>query len=1083
MLKITGQRLRLSLFFIQLQAGVAIAYFALAQLAFMLAFGQDHIAPIWMPAGLALAVVLRLGYRVLPGVGLGTLLVALSSEAPLLLAPIMAVANPLAAAAGCWLLRRYGFCPALTRVSDVLGLIVFAGILAMSISAFCGTTALSVFGPITWDNYLTVLWNWWLGDVMGVILIAPVLLTWSEPKSSQNPACGILESMVFGLTFCAGLLLLFYFRWTHYSLESYLHYLVFPPLLWAAMRMGLRCTTAALLLTAVVISSMTVYGVDSSATLPLNTRLLLNDGFLSVLATTVLLVAAAMAERTKTLSALQASEHRLRDFAASASDWFWETDAELRYTWLSDQFDTATGVSQHLVLGKTRQEVYGDSPDAAGWAEHQALLEARQPFRDFVFHSKRGRWIRSSGLPRFDSAGNFLGYRGTATDITVLKRTEEKAGQLEMRFLQAINTLPMALAVFDADDRLQICNDFYRTNIAGVKDLVQEGHTFAEILHGVVDRGVITGTHQQADDWLRYRLGFHRQGKPTWFEFQYSDEGDWLEVREYPLSDGSVIITEFDITERKRTEAALRDSEQKLRLIIEHVPVLLTFVDREERFQFVNSRYAEFIGKPVSEILGRTLREIVGETAYAVLQPHVRKVFAGGRGNIEQSRVDSKGRPLHLHIFYAPYIDAGVVQGYCAIFVDVTERIEMNKALIAAKEQAESANRAKSDFLAKMSHELRTPMNGVLGMTELLQQTELEPQQRDFLTTIQSSGAALLDIINDILDFAKIEAGKLTLEKSEFNLRQMIQDIEQPLQPRARQKNLSLQVLIDPQVPAMIIGDAARLRQVIVNLLSNAITYTLQGHVELRVQCASISAAELNLRVEVKDTGIGIAAELHEHIFNAFAQADDSRRRQFGGTGLGLSICRELVEMMGGQIGLQSQPGWGSTFWFTCPVTAGVKTTAPNTVAVATDKTTAAAARVIQPQLNAQVLLVEDNMINQLVARTMLQKLGCQVSTADDGHAAVSAATTQHFDLIIMDCQMPELDGYGATIEIRRWEQEHDKCRTPIIALTANVLQEDIERCKTVGMDEYMAKPASLAALHKTLLRWLPEDRLQPPPP
>ncbi|MCB1718983.1 MAG: MASE1 domain-containing protein, partial [Candidatus Competibacteraceae bacterium] len=182
MLKITGQRLRLSLLFIQLQAGVAIAYFALAQLAFMLAFGQDHIAPIWMPAGLALAAVLRLGYRVLPGVGLGTLLVALSSEAPLLLAPIMAVANPLAAAVGCWLLRRYGFCPALTRVSDVLALIVFAGILAMSISAFCGTTGLSVFGPITWDNYLTVLWNWWLGDVMGVILIAPVLLTWSEPK-------------------------------------------------------------------------------------------------------------------------------------------------------------------------------------------------------------------------------------------------------------------------------------------------------------------------------------------------------------------------------------------------------------------------------------------------------------------------------------------------------------------------------------------------------------------------------------------------------------------------------------------------------------------------------------------------------------------------------------------------------------------------------------------------------------------------------------------------------------------------------------------------------------------------------------
>ncbi|MEZ5593594.1 MAG: ATP-binding protein [Gammaproteobacteria bacterium] len=225
----------------------------------------------------------------------------------------------------------------------------------------------------------------------------------------------------------------------------------------------------------------------------------------------------------------------------------------------------------------------------------------------------------------------------------------------------------------------------------------------------------------------------------------------------------------------------------------------------------------------------------------------------------------------------------------------------------------------------------------------------------------------------------------------------------------------------------MLIGDATRLRQVVVNLLSNAITYTLQGQVELHVQCVSISAAELNLRIEVKDTGIGIAADLHEHIFNAFARADDSRRRQFGGTGLGLSICRELVEMMGGQIGVQSQPGQGSTFWFTCPVTAGAKTTAPDTIAVNTDKTAATASAAVKSLLGAQVLLVEDNMINQLVARTMLHQLGCQVCTANDGLAAVSAATTQHFDLIIMDCQMPELDGYGATIEIRRWEQAHDK--------------------------------------------------------
>jgi PAS domain S-box-containing protein len=507
-----------------------------------------------------------------------------------------------------------------------------------------------------------------------------------------------------------------------------------------------------------------------------------------------------------------------------------------------------------------------------------------------------------------------------------------------------------------------------------------------------------------------------------------------------------------DITARKQAEEALRRSEKLFMTVFQSSPDVLTLSTRQDgRYIDVNEAFLKMFARKREEVIGRTARELATWGTSERRGLIFEQLLAGPTHDIPVSlrTPDGELRDLALSAHSIRFEDQDLV---LALARDVTERRRHEEALRHSKEAAEIANRAKSEFLANMSHEIRTPMNGIIGMTGMLLRGPLDPEQRDYAMAVQDSADALMSVINDILDISKLEAGKVELEIIDFDLGGLVDSAVGLLAPRAREKHVAIDTVLDAASRGRFRGDPTRLRQVLLNLIANAVKFTEQGKVT--VSAAIAAAAEtIALRVEVRDTGIGMTDATRAQLFEKFTQADSSVTRRFGGTGLGLAISRQLIELMSGRIGVTSELGAGSNFWFEIPLAA-----AQGEVSVPAGPDCE-----IRPIRPLNVLLAEDNLINQKLVRAILAAAGHRVDIAVNGAAAVEAVRNGDFDIVLMDVQMPVLDGAQATQRIRALPAP--KCAIPVIALTAHAMVGAKEQYLAAGMDDYLTKPIDPEAL------------------
>ena len=503
--------------------------------------------------------------------------------------------------------------------------------------------------------------------------------------------------------------------------------------------------------------------------------------------------------------------------------------------------------------------------------------------------------------------------------------------------------------------------------------------------------------------------------------------------------------------------------EARFRALVENSSDGVLLLTLDGTIEYASPSTIRILGYRAAQVAGLRLADLVHPDDHAELEASWKMAMAHpGKPILGVARArHADGRWRYIEMMAMNRFDDLVVEALVLNYRDITYRKQVEQELQAAKETAEAANRAKSEFLANVSHEIRTPMNGILGMTQLALEAASPEQQREYLALVKASGASLLTLINEILDLSKIESGRLELESIAFPLRPLIDESVKAMAWRAKEKDLSLAVQVHGDVPDVIVGDPSRLRQLFVNLLGNAIKFTERGSVTLHANVEAPAANEVLVHFAVEDTGIGIPADKQKVIFEPFTQADGSTSRKYGGSGLGLAICARVVEMMNGRIWVESALGVGSTFHFTAGF-ARAKEGVASSAALLEEAA-------VDPVCGAlTILLAEDNAVNRLLATKLLEKDGHRVVTANDGREALEKLEAERFDVILMDVQMPVLSGFEATAAIRGAETGTGRHQF-IVAVTAHALKGDRDRCLEAGMDGYITKPLNRAEMRRVL--------------
>ncbi|MCU0255018.1 MAG: PAS domain S-box protein, partial [Acidobacteria bacterium] len=670
-------------------------------------------------------------------------------------------------------------------------------------------------------------------------------------------------------------------------------------------------------------------------------------------------------------------------------------------------------------------------------------------------------WFEITYAPAAGPDGSISMVSMTVLSIDERKRASLALERSEGRLSAILRFSWDIIAIVDRDGRVRSASPSVE-RVLGRAESELTGVALLDLVHPD-DREVLSSLGRPG-------AGSGRLDAPVEARFAHAD-GWWVPL-EVVASDqraadatGGVIVNLRDVSQRRAAEEALRRSEQKLSASIRNSMLAFIEWDCEGRVAGWNPAAEQIFGWRREEALGQHAFLIVPEQA----RPAVARLLeglmhgVGGTHSINEN-VTRDGRIITCEWYNSPLIDDdGEVVAVVSLAHDITQKRREQDELRRAKELAEEAAGAKGEFLANMSHEIRTPMNAVIGMTTLLLDTSLDPDQRDAAETIRRSSESLLTIINEILDFSKIESGRLELESLPFDPRRALAETLGMVRPEAERRGLSLELEVDPALPRAVLGDQTRLSQVLLNLIGNALKFTERGGV--RVHATAVEQADLPLvHVAVQDTGIGIPPERRDRLFRSFSQVDASTTRRFGGTGLGLAISKRLVELMSGVIWAESQVGVGSTFHFTFLAP-------PTDLPVAPPAAPGEAwfDRSLADRVPLTILLVEDHPVNQRVALRLLERLGYQADLAADGRDAVEAASRRDYDVILMDVQMPHMDGLEATRRIRRLPPP---VRQPqIVAMTANVMQGDREACFAAGMDGYIGKPVRVEELVAALQR------------